>query len=144
MCSMSRFIEEHTSSFQEFAEFCRAQDWANLEAKSGLSRTDMENAAAIYMRSNAVIANYGMGITQQKRGVETVKMVVNLLLLRGNIGKPGTGISQSAAIRTFKGNALLVSRKKPSWFRSTDWRNFTTSTRREQTGRRRSMRAKGF
>jgi molybdopterin-dependent oxidoreductase alpha subunit len=63
------------------------------EAKSGLSRADMKNVAAIYMRANAVIANYGMGITQQKHGVETVKMVVNLLLLRGNIGKPGAGIS---------------------------------------------------
>jgi molybdopterin-dependent oxidoreductase alpha subunit len=87
------FIEEHTSGFGRFAEFCRAQEWSNLEAKSGLSRSDMENAALIYMRSDAVIANYGMGITQQKNGVETVKMVVNLLLLRGNIGKPGAGIS---------------------------------------------------
>jgi molybdopterin-dependent oxidoreductase alpha subunit len=87
------FIEEHTSGFEEFAEFCRSEDWTNLEARSGLSQADMENAAAIYSRSNAVIANYGMGITQQKHGVETVKMVVNLLLLRGNIGKPGVGIS---------------------------------------------------
>ena len=45
------------------------------------------------MAANAVIANYGMGITQHKHGVETVKMIVNLLLLRGNIGKPGAGIS---------------------------------------------------
>jgi molybdopterin-dependent oxidoreductase alpha subunit len=87
------FIEEHTSGFEEFAQFCRGQDWGNLESKSGLSRAHLENAAAIYIRSNAVIANYGMGITQHKHGVETVKMVVNLLLLRGNIGKPGAGIS---------------------------------------------------
>jgi anaerobic selenocysteine-containing dehydrogenase len=87
------FIEEHTCGFEEFAEFCRIEDWTNLEAKSGLTRSDMENAAAIYLPSNAVIANYGMGITQQKHGVETVKMVVNLLLLRGNIGKPGSGVS---------------------------------------------------
>ena len=87
------FIEEHTSGFEEFADFCRAQDWDALETKSGLKRSEMEDAAATYMRSNAVIANYGMGITQQVHGVETVKMVVNLLLLRGNIGKPGAGIS---------------------------------------------------
>ena len=43
--------------------------------------------------AEAVIANYGMGMTQHKHGVETVKMVVNLLLLRGNIGRPGAGIS---------------------------------------------------
>jgi molybdopterin-dependent oxidoreductase alpha subunit len=87
------FIKEHTSGFEAFAEFCRAQSWSGLEEKSGLTRADLEHAASIYIRSNAVIANYGMGITQHRYGVETVKMVVNLLLLRGNIGKPGAGIS---------------------------------------------------
>jgi molybdopterin-dependent oxidoreductase alpha subunit len=86
------FIQEHTHGFEPFAEFCRTREWNDLEAKSGLSRTEMEHAAGIYMRSNAVMANYGMGVTQHKHGVETVKMVVNLLLLRGNIGKPGAGI----------------------------------------------------
>ena len=78
--------------FEEFAAFCRAQPWANLEAHSGLTETEMRDVADIYVRSNAVIANYGMGITQHEHGVETVKMIVNLLLLRGNIGKPGAGI----------------------------------------------------
>jgi hypothetical protein len=96
------------------------------------------------MRSNAVIANYGMGITQQKHGVETVKMVVNLLLLRAISANPGLASHQSAAIRMFRGNALLASRKKPSLFRSTGWRNSTTLSRLERTGRRRSMHAKGF
>jgi molybdopterin-dependent oxidoreductase alpha subunit len=86
------FIQEHTHGFEAFAELCRTREWNDLEAKSGLPKTDMEHAADIYMRSNAVMANYGMGVTQHKHGVETVKMVVNLLLLRGNIGKPGAGI----------------------------------------------------
>src|SRR3954470_1347987 len=87
------FINEHTSGFDEFAAFCRDQDWADLQRASGLSREAMTDTANSYMAANAVIANYGMGITQHKHGVETVKMVVNLLLLRGNIGKPGAGIS---------------------------------------------------
>ena len=53
----------------------------------------MLEAADVYMAAKAVIANYGMGVTQHKYGVETAKMIVNLLLLRGNIGKPGAGIS---------------------------------------------------
>ena len=53
----------------------------------------MLEAANVYMSAKAVIANYGMGVTQHKHGVETAKMIVNLLLLRGNIGKPGAGIS---------------------------------------------------
>jgi molybdopterin-dependent oxidoreductase alpha subunit len=87
------FIEQHTSGFDEFATFCRAQSWDELELASGLTRESMGEAADIYAKANAVIANYGMGITQHRHGVETAKMIVNLLLLRGNIGKPGAGIS---------------------------------------------------
>jgi molybdopterin-dependent oxidoreductase alpha subunit len=87
------FIAEHTAGFEEFAEFCRAQAWTDLERASGLDKQAMVDAATVYAKANAVIANYGMGITQHRHGVETAKMVVNLLLLRGNIGKCGAGIS---------------------------------------------------
>lgn len=87
------FIEEHTHGFEAFADFCRGREWSDLEQVAGLSRKAMEAAADVYMKSEKVIANYGMGITQHRHGVETVKMIVNLLLLRGNIGRPGAGIS---------------------------------------------------
>src|SRR3954451_2401764 len=87
------FIDEHTSGFDEFAGFCRRQDWGEIERASGLSQAAMLDAANVYIAASAVIANYGMGVTQHKHGVETAKMIVNLLLLRGNIGKPGAGIS---------------------------------------------------
>jgi molybdopterin-dependent oxidoreductase alpha subunit len=87
------FIAEHTSGFEEFASFCRAQEWPRLESCSGLKESEMRRVAETYMRSNAVILNYGMGVTQHEYGVECVKIMVNLLLLRGNIGKPGAGIS---------------------------------------------------
>jgi molybdopterin-dependent oxidoreductase alpha subunit len=86
------FIEDHTSGFEAFADFCRAQDWAEIERESGLARAAIERAAATYAQARAVIAAYGMGVTQHKRGVDAVKMIVNLLLLRGNIGRPGAGI----------------------------------------------------
>ena len=87
------FINGHTSGLDEFAAFCRRQNWADLQRASGLNQQAMIDSANVYMAANAVIANYGMGVTQHKHGVETVKMIVNLLLLRGNIGKPGAGIS---------------------------------------------------
>ena len=87
------FIDTHTQGFEEFAAFCRQQDWHQLERLCHLPRVDMESAAEAYMASTAVIANYGMGVTQHKHGVEAVKMIVNLLLLRGNMGRPGAGIS---------------------------------------------------
>jgi molybdopterin-dependent oxidoreductase alpha subunit len=87
------FIQQHTSGFEDFATFCRQQNWSEIEKASGLGRDAMLEAAKAYMAAKAVIANYGMGVTQHKHGVETAKMIVNLLLLRGNIGKPGAGIS---------------------------------------------------
>ena len=87
------FIAQHTSGFDEFAAFCRTQAWDDIEAASGLSRDALIETAKVYMSAQAVIANYGMGVTQHRHGVETVKMIVNLMLLRGNIGKPGAGVS---------------------------------------------------
>jgi molybdopterin-dependent oxidoreductase alpha subunit len=87
------FIEQHTAGFDEFADYCRQAQWPAIEQAAGLRRAQICEAAEIYSKSHAVIANYGMGITQHRHGVETVKMIVNLLLLRGNIGKPGAGIS---------------------------------------------------
>lgn len=85
------FIAEHTVRFDEFADWCRAQEWDRLEAESGLSRGAMEAAARVYMGANATIAVYGMGITQHRYGIDSLYMIVNLLLLRGNIGRPGAG-----------------------------------------------------
>lgn len=87
------FIQQHTSGFEDFATFCRERKWSEIEKASGLGREALFEAADAYMSAKAVIANYGMGVTQHKHGVETAKMIVNLLLLRGNIGKPGAGIS---------------------------------------------------
>ena len=63
-----------------------------MERRSSLHRAAMESTAATYARASAAMAIYGMGLTQHRAGVETVQMLVNLLLLRGNIGKPGAGI----------------------------------------------------
>ncbi|GLH75617.1 molybdopterin oxidoreductase alpha subunit [Bradyrhizobium sp. SSBR45G] len=87
------FIAQHTSGFEEFASYCRQAAWSDIERASGLDRSDLLATARVYASAHAVIANYGMGITQHRHGVETAKMIVNLLLLRGNIGKPGAGIS---------------------------------------------------
>jgi molybdopterin-dependent oxidoreductase alpha subunit len=85
------FIAEYTSGFEAFADFCRAADWAEIESETLLSRADIETAAETYAKAKAVILVYGMGLTQHRFGVQNVHMACNLLLLRGNIGKPGAG-----------------------------------------------------
>lgn len=85
------FIKQHTKGFEQFAELVRATSWEAIEQESGLQRYAIEEAAGVYAKAKAVMAIYGMGLTQHVKGVDNVRMVVNLLLMRGNIGKPGAG-----------------------------------------------------
>ncbi|MGH8234090.1 MAG: FdhF/YdeP family oxidoreductase [Rhodanobacteraceae bacterium] len=86
------FIAQHTHGFEEFSAFTRVQSWDDIEAQSGLTRAALEGAAAVYAKANAVIAVYGMGLTQHVLGEFNIHMVANLMLMRGNIGKPGAGL----------------------------------------------------
>jgi molybdopterin-dependent oxidoreductase alpha subunit len=86
------FIEQHTAGFEAFEQRIRSYAWPLLERRSGLTRGAMEAAATVYASCERVIAVYGMGLTQHRHGVLNVQMLVNLLLLRGNIGKEGAGI----------------------------------------------------
>src|SRR5206468_11786856 len=70
----------------------RATTWSDIERVSGLTRQALEGLAGHYADAKAVMGIYGMGLTQHVAGVENVQMLINLLLLRGNIGKPGAGV----------------------------------------------------
>ena len=85
------FVAEHTTGFDAFIAKCRAADWAEIEHESGLTEAAIRDAAAVYIKADRVIGVYGMGLTQHAHGALNVAMLVNLLLLRGNIGKPGAG-----------------------------------------------------
>ena len=108
------FVGEHTSGFEDFCASVRAYGWAELERASGLARTDLERAAAAYMRSTAAIGIYGMGLTQHRKGVEACQMVANLLLLRGNIGKPGAGICPVRGHSNVQGQRTVGITEKPA------------------------------
>lgn len=87
------FIATQTSGFDEMAEAVKAMSWSDIEDHSGLSREMIESAAEVYVNAENVIGIYGMGITQHVNGWLSLGMLVNLLLLRGNIGRKGAGIS---------------------------------------------------
>ncbi|WP_120010468.1 FdhF/YdeP family oxidoreductase [Teichococcus vastitatis] len=110
------FIREHTHGFEAFAEWLRAQDWDELERRSGLHRADMEATASVYSQSHAVIGVYGMGLTQHQAGVETVQMLVNLLLMRGNIGRDGAGICPVRGHSNVQGQRTVGITEKPELF----------------------------
>lgn len=85
------FIKAHTKDFDTFELKVRETEWEAIERESGLTKDELEASARIYAKAKAVMAIYGMGLTQHVKGVENVRMLVNLLLMRGNVGKPGAG-----------------------------------------------------
>ncbi|HEY1797943.1 MAG TPA: FdhF/YdeP family oxidoreductase [Stellaceae bacterium] len=107
------FIAEHTHGFDEFAAAVRAADWREIELRSGLGRAQIERAAAVYAAADAAMIAYGMGMTQQIGGVENVQMLVNLLLMRGNIGKPGAGVLPVRGHSNVQGQRTVGITEKP-------------------------------
>ncbi|NCP13593.1 MAG: FdhF/YdeP family oxidoreductase [Sphingomonadales bacterium] len=87
------FIAQHTTGLDDFMATLDAADWADLERASGLARAEMEAAGRCYAQAKNVMGIYGMGLTQHVHGSQAIGMLVNLLLLRGNIGRKGTGCS---------------------------------------------------
>jgi molybdopterin-dependent oxidoreductase alpha subunit len=107
------FIAQHTHGYQAFAAYCRAADWAELERVSGLPRAQMEQLARDYAAADRAIIVYGMGLTQHVAGVENVLMVTNLLLLRGNVGKPGAGVCPVRGHSNVQGQRTVGITEKP-------------------------------
>jgi molybdopterin-dependent oxidoreductase alpha subunit len=107
------FIAKHTHGFDAFIAAARGYDWKTLEHHSGLTRSAMESAAAVYAGSEKAMAIYGMGLTQHRSGVENVQMVVNFLLLRGNIGKVGAGVCPVRGHSNVQGQRTVGISEKP-------------------------------
>ncbi|MGR2078124.1 hypothetical protein ACUX1T_24815, partial [Salmonella enterica] len=85
-----------------------------LEAQSGLTRAQIEQAADLYAGSERVIACWGMGITQHRHSVATIQMIVNLLLLRGNLGRPGAGACPVRGHSNVQGDRTMGIYEKPA------------------------------
>ena len=87
------FLDEHTSGFEEWAEHIRRVDDDEVLLATGLAREEIDELADRYLKSERVIVCWAMGITQQRKAVDTIKEITNLQLLRGNIGRQGAGLS---------------------------------------------------
>ena len=87
------FLAEHTLGIEAFREHIAALDDATVLEATGLTLDEVDLLADLYVRSDRTIITWAMGLTQQKNAVATLKELITLLLLRGNIGKPGAGAS---------------------------------------------------
>ncbi|QIG81826.1 FdhF/YdeP family oxidoreductase [Stakelama tenebrarum] len=107
------FLEEHCTGFEAFRAKVEATSWEDIEAETGLSRHDLKQAADVYCNADRVIGVYGMGVTQHVRGFETIGMFVNLLALRGNIGREGAGMSPVRGHSNVQGQRTVGISEKP-------------------------------
>ncbi|MDQ1901489.1 FdhF/YdeP family oxidoreductase [Paracoccus sp. WLY502] len=107
------FIARHCHGFDGFEAWIRAQTWDGIEATSGLPRQDLIEVAELYAKSKRVIGVYGMGLTQHVHGGDSVGMLVNLLLMGGNIGREGTGICPVRGHSNVQGQRTVGIAEKP-------------------------------
>jgi molybdopterin-dependent oxidoreductase alpha subunit len=86
------FITQHTEGFDALKADLESTDWDHILKVSGMTREEIQHVARLYASAERTIICYGMGITQHQYGTQNVQQIANLLLMRGNIGKPGAGI----------------------------------------------------
>lgn len=108
------FIDEHTHAFEEFARAARATDAAEVARATGLPQSDIDELLAMVLNAKSVIVCWAMGLTQHKHSVPTIKEVVNFLLLRGNIGRPGAGVCPVRGHSNVQGDRTMGIYEKPA------------------------------
>ncbi|MEU2480166.1 MULTISPECIES: FdhF/YdeP family oxidoreductase [Streptomyces] len=108
------FVTEHTHGYEEFVQAARAADWDETLIATGLDRATIEQALSMVLASERTIVCWAMGLTQHKHSVPTIREVVNFLLLRGNIGRPGAGVCPVRGHSNVQGDRTMGIFERPA------------------------------
>lgn len=108
------FIQQHTEGYETYVAHIRKQNLDELAEACGISTEDIRRTADVLNGSRKIIACWAMGLTQHKNAVDTIKEVVNLLLLKGSIGKPGAGTCPVRGHSNVQGDRTMGIYEKPS------------------------------
>ncbi|MET0828235.1 MAG: FdhF/YdeP family oxidoreductase [Microbacterium sp.] len=108
------FIADHTTGFSEYAAEVGAVPWRELVAATGVPEKALRRVAERVRTSKATIVCWAMGLTQHKHAVATLRDVVNVLLLQGNIGRPGAGVCPVRGHSNVQGDRTMGIYEKPS------------------------------
>jgi molybdopterin-dependent oxidoreductase alpha subunit len=126
------FIAEHTTGFPELAAHLEALDWEGLCHDSGIARESIEAAADIAIKARHTIACWAMGLTQHENSVAIIQDVVNFMLLRGNLGRPGAGVCPVRGHSNVQGDRTMgIYEKMPEAFLSALEQHFSFSAPRD-------------
>ena len=108
------FISAHTVGVEELKADIAQTLWGDIVQQSGLTQEQILEAAEVYLRSSKTIVCWAMGLTQSKHAVITIQQIVNLLLLKGNIGKPGAGLCPVRGHSNVQGDRTMGIVENPS------------------------------
>jgi molybdopterin-dependent oxidoreductase alpha subunit len=110
------FVDEHTGGFAEYEAVARTLDWSLVSRATGLGRDEIEATARLFADSPATIVCWAMGLTQQREAVATIQEIVNVQLLRGMIGRPGSGLCPVRGHSNVQGDRTMgIVERPPSW-----------------------------
>ncbi|MEU3440253.1 FdhF/YdeP family oxidoreductase [Streptomyces griseoincarnatus] len=108
------FVRGHTHGFEQFTEAARAADWDETLAATGLAREDVERFLRMVLDSERIVVCWAMGLTQHKHSVPMIREIVNFLLLRGNIGRPGAGVCPVRGHSNVQGDRTMGIFERPA------------------------------
>lgn len=111
------FIERYCDGFEEAAAAWRQLDWKTIEEQSGLSTAQIEDFTSDVVAAGSIVVCWAMGLTQHRNAVATIREIMNFLLLRGNIGRPGAGPSPIRGHSNVQGDRTMgIWEKMPDRF----------------------------
>ncbi|MEE2744795.1 MAG: FdhF/YdeP family oxidoreductase [Bdellovibrionota bacterium] len=108
------FIKEKTQGFEEFKKRALETSWDDLVEGCGVQKKVMEELALTYLKSNKTIICWAMGLTQHENAVSNIQEIVNLLLLKGNFGRPGAGACPVRGHSNVQGDRTMGIHEHPS------------------------------
>ena len=108
------FINRYTTGFEEFASSLQAVSWDDIVEQSGVSKENIEHAAEIFVESDRTIFCWAMGLTQHRNAVANIQEIVNLMLLRGQVGKPGAGFCPVRGHSNVQGDRTMGISERPT------------------------------
>ncbi|MGH3662370.1 MAG: FdhF/YdeP family oxidoreductase, partial [Micromonosporaceae bacterium] len=110
------FISEHTDGYEAFSKEVRRTSWIAVNKATGLTAEQIDAAHRMVLDSKKIIVCWAMGVTQHRNSVATIREMVNFLLLRGNIGRPGAGVCPVRGHSNVQGDRTMgISEKPPPW-----------------------------
>ena len=108
------FLAKYTKDFEAYKELCDSTPWEEIVAQSGLDEASIRRAGKVYINSERTVIAWCLGVTQHEHAVDQIREIANLLLLRGNIGRPGAGPSPVRGHSNVQGNRTCGITHKPS------------------------------